>query len=76
MPIDKDLTSVQQARDLVAAAYSAQKIFATFSQERVDIIVEAAAKAALAEKDQLVFQKIKLKKTALPQKMFIISSVT
>lgn len=53
MPIDKDLTSVQQARDLVAAAYSAQKIFATFSQERVDAIVEAAAKAALAEKDRL-----------------------
>lgn len=53
MPIDKDLTSVQQARDLVAAAHSAQKIFATFSQERVDSIVEAAAKAALAEKDRL-----------------------
>lgn len=53
MPIDKDLTSVQQARDLVAAAYSAQKIFATFSQERVDAIVEAAALAALAEKDRL-----------------------
>jgi acetaldehyde dehydrogenase (acetylating) len=53
MPIDKDLTSVQQARDLVAAAHSAQKIFATFSQERIDSIVEAAAKAALAEKDRL-----------------------
>ncbi len=53
MPIDKDLTSVQQARDLVAAAHSAQKIFATFSQERVDNIVEAAAKTALAEKDRL-----------------------
>lgn len=53
MPIDKDLTSVQQARDLVAAAYSAQKIFATFSQERVDSIVEGAAQAALAQKDRL-----------------------
>src|SRR5438105_812641 len=53
MSIDKDLTSVQQARDLVAAAYSAQKIFSTFSQERVDAIVNAMATAALAEKDRL-----------------------
>ncbi|MBI4850797.1 MAG: aldehyde dehydrogenase family protein [Acidobacteria bacterium] len=53
MPIDKDLTSVQQARDLVAAAHSAQKIYATFSQERIDSIVEAAALAALTEKDRL-----------------------
>jgi acetaldehyde dehydrogenase (acetylating) len=53
MSIDKDLTSVQQARDLVAAAYSAQKIFGTFSQERVDAIVDAMARAALADKDRL-----------------------
>jgi acetaldehyde dehydrogenase (acetylating) len=53
MSIDKDLTSVQQARDLVMAAHSAQKIFSTFSQERVDSIVEAMAKAALADKDRL-----------------------
>src|SRR5215212_7197700 len=53
MSIDKDLTSVQQARDLVAAAYSAQKIFGTFSQEKVDAIVEAMAQAALANKDRL-----------------------
>ena len=53
MSVDKDLTSVQQARDLVTAAHSAQKIFATFSQERVDEIVQAAALAALAEKDRL-----------------------
>src|SRR5438046_5276067 len=53
MPIDKDLTSVQQARDLVVAAYSAQKIFATFNQEKVDAIVEAMARVALADKDRL-----------------------
>lgn len=53
MSVDKDLTSVQQARDLVTAAHSAQKIFATFSQERVDEIVQMAALAALAEKDRL-----------------------
>ncbi|MEW6734589.1 MAG: aldehyde dehydrogenase family protein [Acidobacteriota bacterium] len=53
MTIDKDLTSVQQARDLVEAAHSAQKIFATFNQERVDAIVDAMAGAALADKDRL-----------------------
>lgn len=53
MSIDKDLNSVQQARDLVAAAHSAQKIFATFSQERVDAIVDVMARAALADKDRL-----------------------
>lgn len=53
MPIDKDLTSVQQARDLVTAAHSAQQIFATFSQERVDAIVDAMAQIALANKERL-----------------------
>jgi acetaldehyde dehydrogenase (acetylating) len=53
MSIDKDLTSVQQARDLVAAAHAAQQIFATFSQARVDAIVAAMAHAALTEKDRL-----------------------
>ncbi|MCS6883978.1 MAG: aldehyde dehydrogenase family protein [Acidobacteriota bacterium] len=53
MPTDKDLISVQQARDLVTAAHEAQKVFATFSQEKVDAIVAAMAAAALAEKDRL-----------------------
>lgn len=53
MPNDKDLISVQQARDLVTAAHEAQKIFATFSQEKVDSIGAAMAAAALAEKDRL-----------------------
>ncbi len=53
MPNDKDLISVQQARDLVIAAHEAQKIFATFSQEKVDSICAAMAAAALAEKDRL-----------------------
>ena len=43
---DDDLRSIQQARDLVMAAREAWEIYAHFSQEQVDRIVEAAAKAA------------------------------
>ena len=43
---DRDLISIQEARDLVAGAIDAQKTFATFSQHRVDAVVEACASAA------------------------------
>jgi acetaldehyde dehydrogenase (acetylating) len=43
---DRDLISLQQARDLVARAAAAQRQFASFSQEQVDAIVEACAAAA------------------------------
>ena len=43
---DLDLISLQEARELVARAATAQKKFAAFSQEQVDAIVEACAKAA------------------------------
>ena len=43
---DRDLISLQQARDLVARAAVAQRQFATFSQEQVDAVVEACAAAA------------------------------
>jgi len=43
---DRDLISVQQARDLVARAASAQREFAAFSQDQVDAVVEACASAA------------------------------
>ena len=48
---DRDLISIQEARDLVAQAAAAQKKFAAFSQQQVDAIVEicAAACAAAAE---------------------------
>lgn len=39
--MDKDLLSIQQVRDLIKAAKIAQKEFATFSQEKIDRIVEA-----------------------------------
>ena len=43
---DRDLISIQEARELVARAAVAQKQFSAFSQEQVDVVVEACAKAA------------------------------
>ena len=34
--MDKDLLSIQQARTMVEAAYTAQKVWAKASQEQVD----------------------------------------
>src|SRR5437763_6148264 len=49
MSADKDLTSVQQARDLVEAAHRAQAEVARFDQAKIDRICDAMAKAALRE---------------------------
>jgi acetaldehyde dehydrogenase (acetylating) len=49
MSADKDLISVQQARDLVDAAHRAQLEIARFDQAKIDRICEAMAKAALRE---------------------------
>jgi len=53
MSVDKDLVSVQQARDLVEAAYRAQAQVAQFDQAKIDRICEAMARAALAEAARL-----------------------
>ena len=53
MSVDKDLVSVQQARDLVEAAHRAQAEVAGFDQEKIDRICEAMAKAALREAARL-----------------------
>jgi acetaldehyde dehydrogenase (acetylating) len=53
MAVDKDLVSVQQARDLVEAAHRAQETLATFDQAKVDRICEAMAQAALREAARL-----------------------
>ena len=45
MDLDKDLAARQEARDLCAKADKAQRILATFSQDKLDAIVEAVAKA-------------------------------
>src|SRR5215204_5229276 len=46
---DKDLVSVQQARDLVEAAHRAQGQLARFDQGKIDRVCEAMARAALRE---------------------------
>ncbi len=43
---DRDLISIQEARELVSRAAAAQRKFAAFSQEQVDAVVEVCAKAA------------------------------
>ncbi len=49
MEMDKDLTARQEARALARAAAAAQHILADMSQEALDAIVEAMAKAFAAE---------------------------
>jgi acetaldehyde dehydrogenase (acetylating) len=49
MSADKDLISVQQARDLVEAAQRAQTELARFDQAKIDRICEAMARAALRD---------------------------
>ena len=44
MSVDKDLVSVQQARDLVEAAHRAQAEVAQFEQAKIDRICEAMAR--------------------------------
>ena len=49
MSADKDLISVQQARDLVEAAHRAQQEIARFDQAKIDHICDVMAKAALRD---------------------------
>ena len=53
MSADKDLISVQQARDLVESAYKAQAEIVTFDQTKIDRICEAMSRAALREAARL-----------------------
>jgi len=53
MNLDKDLAARQEARELCAAAASAQKMLATYPQEKLDEIVEAVAKAFSASAAEL-----------------------
>jgi acetaldehyde dehydrogenase (acetylating) len=50
---DKDLVSVQQARDLVEAAHRAQGQLARFDQAQIDRVCEAMARAALKDAARL-----------------------
>ena len=51
--MDRDLQSIQQARECVEAAYAAHKQFSEYSQERVDAIVGAMAEAGLRAAEPL-----------------------
>jgi len=51
--MDRDLQSIQQARECVEAAYAAHKQFASYSQEKVDAIVAAMAEAGLRAAEPL-----------------------
>jgi acetaldehyde dehydrogenase (acetylating) len=53
MSVDKDLVSVQQARDLIEAAHKAQAEVARFDQAKIDRICEAMAKVAMREAARL-----------------------
>ncbi|MEP6569844.1 MAG: aldehyde dehydrogenase family protein [Acidobacteriota bacterium] len=53
MSADKDLISVQQARDLVEGAYRAQAEIVKFDQAKIDRICETMSRAALREAARL-----------------------
>ncbi len=53
MELDKDLKARQQARDLARQAEEAQKLLAQMSQQQLDAIVQAVAKAFAAAAPEL-----------------------
>lgn len=53
MEFDKDLRSIQEARDKVAKAKKAQKVLAAMDQAAIDRIVTAISQAAAAESARL-----------------------
>ena len=53
MQLDKDLQSIQEARDLARAAKEAQLEFKHYSQEQVDKIIKAMAEAGYNESERL-----------------------
>ena len=53
MPLDKDLQSVQEVRELLTKAKEAQLAFRAYSQEQVDTIVRAMVDAGFTEAARL-----------------------
>ncbi len=51
--MDKDLASIQEARDLVASGYEAWKIWSKVSQEEVDRVCAAMAEAGFQASERL-----------------------
>ncbi|MGB7115471.1 MAG: acetaldehyde dehydrogenase, partial [Anaerolineales bacterium] len=50
---DKDLLSIQEARQTVERAYEAQRIWGTATQQQVDRVCEAMAQAAFLGSERL-----------------------
>lgn len=50
---DSDLIAVQAVRNLVAKAHEAQRVFAEFSQQRIDDVVQCIASAGLRHSERL-----------------------
>lgn len=59
--LDKDLMSIQETRNLIAKAKEAQEIYKTFTQEKVNNIVEEVAKAV--EKEAVKLAKMAWEET-------------
>ena len=53
MEFDRDLYSIQEVRNAVAEAKAAQAVFRTYSQEKINGIVEKIAKACAAQAERL-----------------------
>lgn len=51
--LDKDLLAIQEMRDAVRQANTAQAAYMQFSQQQVDTIVKAVADAAFKEAERL-----------------------
>ncbi|MCR4672159.1 MAG: acetaldehyde dehydrogenase (acetylating) [Lachnospiraceae bacterium] len=53
MEFDKDLRSIQEARDLIRKAKAAQKALAAYDQARIDSLVKALADAGIRNAEKL-----------------------
>jgi acetaldehyde dehydrogenase (acetylating) len=67
MSVDKDLVSVQQARDFVDAAHKAQTQLAQFDQAKIDRICEAMARSSLRESARLGAMAVEETGYGIPQ---------
>src|SRR5256712_9530159 len=67
MSADKDLISVQQARDLVEGAHRAQAEVARFDQSKIDRICDAMAKAALRDSPRVAAMAVEETGYGIPE---------